>query len=210
MQGSYNATGRLQSIQRAPSRGSELHNILEDSIQILRQGNRPVESSDLDRGVSRRELDNVASTALSYVKMFDKNENHALTVNETVENEYSFLLIHWSSIVIYSTIIGIVVFLLVMWRISKAKWLCHYLARKCGCDEENANRAEMQPAAPSNSVADAIHQLGVRMQGNQAASRTTKTTINNRWTSRDEEMKNIRYMKKWVEEEAQSFDKPMI
>ena len=210
MQGSYNAS-RLQSLQRAPSSRSDFSDLFENSIQILQQRNRTVESRHLDRRVSRRELDHVASSALSRIKMFDKNENRAVTVNETVENEYSFLLVHWSSVVVYSTIIAIVIFLIIMWRISKARWLRKYMARKCGCVDDNDNSAEMQPVAPHNSVAEAINLLGERMQQGTAASKATETTMNNRWTVKTEEdLKNIRELKRWVEEEAQSFNKPMI
>ena len=106
-----------------------------------------MEGRYLDRRVSRRELDHVASSALSRIKMFDKNENHAVTVNETTENEYSFLLVHWSSVVVYSTIIAIVIFLIVMWRISKARWLRNYLARKCGCVDDNDNDNNVETSA---------------------------------------------------------------
>ena len=210
MQESNNAS-RLQSLQRSHPSRSDFNSLLEDGLQILRQGHQSVEGHHVDHRERGRQLVHLASGSLPRLSMFDKNENREVTVNETTENEYSFLLVHWSSVVVYSTIIAIVIFLVVVWRISKARWLRRFLARKCGCEETSDNDiiverqpVERQHVVPQNSVAE-------RGQQGAAASKATDTTLNSRWaTTNEEELRNIRELKRWVEEEASAFNKPMI
>ena len=46
----------------------------------------------------------------------------------------------------------------------------------------------MQPTVTTISLADAINQIEERMPGNPATSRATKTSVNNRWSVREEEL----------------------
>ena len=142
--------------------------------------------------------------------MFDKNDRNYLTINETYEYENSFLLIHWSSIVIYSTLIGIVIFLLIMWKISQARWLRRYLSRRCGCHEEETNRTEMQPTENIISLEDAIQQIEDRMPGSQATSKATNTTLQNRWLIHEEQLKNFKELQNRVDQEHEILEKPII
>ena len=161
----------------------------------------------MDSGERRWELDYVESTALPSVKMLDSNTRTDLTINETYEN--SFLIIHWTSMMIYSSIIAIILFLLIVWRLTKAKWLRKFLAKKCGCSEDESNNVEMQTVEKTISLADALHQIESKMPGTQAASRATNRSLTDRWTIRENEIRSFNELQKKVEEERKLLEQPI-
>ena len=197
----------LQSLSRQASGRSYDNNLPQDLLQVLGQEHKLVEGHHLDSGERRRIMDYVESTALSPVKMLDSNTQTDLTINETYEN--SFLIIHWSSIVIYSSIIAIILFLLIVWRLTKAKWLRKFLAKKCRCSEDESNNVEMQTVEKTIYLADALHQIESKMPGTQATSRATNRSLTDRWTIRENEIKSFNELQKKVEEERKLLEQPI-
>ena len=188
--GRDHATGRLSAISRRTSRGGADNNIPPDLLQVLGSSHSELQSDNLDSRVHRWELDHVESTALHTIEMLDRNSRTDVTINETHEN--SFIIVHWNSIVIYSTILGIVIFMMILWRLSKAKGLRRFISKKCGCYEEPATVIEMGPSDTTVSLADALNKIEDQMPGTNATSKSTNRSLSDRWTIREDEIKSFK------------------
>ena len=204
---SDHATGRLSAIQRRTPGGSSDDNIPQDLLQVLGSTHTELQGHNLDRRVSRWELDNLEPTTLHRLEMLDRNSRTDLTINETHEN--SFIIVHWSSIVIYSTILGIVIFMMILWRLTKAKWLRRYLARKCGCHDEPTTVIEMKPKDTTVSLADALNQIEDQMPGTNATSKSTNRSLHDRWRVREDEIRTFKDLQRTVEEERAMLERPL-